>query len=68
MVSQHSAPRMSRVVRTSFQSFCAGVLPGGIKPVLHLDDGVGNDQLVLCTEGEEAEPVVVDFSPLHAGQ
>ena len=35
------------------------MLPGGLKPVLHLEDGVGNDQLVLCTEGEESEPVVV---------
>ena len=28
----------------------AGVLPGGLKPVLLLEDSVGNDQLVLCTE------------------
>ena len=54
------------------------MLPGGLKPDLHLEDGAGNDQLVLCTEGEESEPVVVqlphsmlanDFTPyqvLHA--
>ena len=41
--------------------FLTGVLPGGLKTVLHLEDGVGNDQLVLCTEGEESEPVVVHF-------
>ena len=37
------------------------MLPGGLKPVLHLADGVGNDQLVLCTEGEESDPIVVPF-------
>ena len=47
---QHSAPHMTWVVRTS----C-------LKPVLHLEDGVCNDQLVLCTEGEESESVVVHF-------
>ena len=47
--------------------FWAGVLPGGLNLVLHLKDGVGNDQLVLCTEGEESEPLWFIF-PLHAGQ
>ena len=37
------------------------MLPSGIQPVLHLEDGVDNDQLVLCTEGEESDPVVVQL-------
>ncbi len=41
--------------------FWAWVLPGGLEPVLHMEDGVSNDQLVLCTEGEESEPVMVHF-------
>ena len=35
--------------------------PGGLEPVLHLEDGISNDQLVLCTEGEESEPIGVNF-------
>ncbi len=41
--------------------FWAWVLPGGLKPVLHLEDGVSNDQLVLCTEGKESKPIMVHF-------
>lgn len=39
----------------------AGVLPGGLKHVLHLEDGVRDDQLMFCTEGEEPKPVDVYF-------
>lgn len=29
--------------------------------VFHLEDGIGADQVLLCTEGEELESIVVDF-------
>ncbi len=37
------------------------MLPGGLEPVLHLEDVVSNDQLVLCTERGESEPIMVNF-------
>ena len=35
------------------------MLPGGFESVLHLKYGVGDDQLVFCTERKEPEAVVV---------
>ena len=37
------------------------MLPGCFEPVLHLEGGVRDDQVVFCTEGEEPEPVAVHF-------
>lgn len=39
----------------------AEVLPCCLHPVFHLEDGVGDDQVMLCTEGEEPYPIVFDF-------
>ena len=42
--------------------FRAGVLPGGLKFVLQLEQGVGDDQLILRAESEEAKSILIEFT------
>lgn len=40
--------------------FVTGVLPSGFKTVLHLEEGIGYDQVVFCGRGAQ-RPVLLIF-------
>ena len=48
--------------------FRAGVLPGGLKFVLQLEQGVGDDQLILRAESEEAKTIFIEFFQHRSAQ
>ena len=39
-----------------------GVLPGGLKSVLQLEQGVGDDQPILRAESEEAKTIFIELT------